>query len=247
MRRFQEERLTSGPPRRRGRTRSIARFALAGLTLLVPAAHAFAAGDGRSQSFEERCGSLPPARFEVREVPLAYVLNDGGETIDQLTVKSGNTPATHLTFGLTTVNLGYEADIEITVTEDTATGRVCGSLAVETRLSMQPVTVYLAQELGSSPCARNATLEHELKHVAVFRQVLGDARRDLEADIGTGLGTYVRRAANKAELEGTTNARVKEYLSQFVRRWHRTMEERQALVDSPAEHARVKNACNATG
>ena len=45
--------------------------------------------------------------------------------------------------------------------------------------------------------------------------------------------------------ERTINARVKDYLSDFFQRWQRTLDERQASVDSPAEYVRVKNACPA--
>jgi hypothetical protein len=198
------------------------------------------------EAFDARCAQLAAPRFEVIEVPLTYV-QDGSQTIDQLTVKSGHTPTTHLTFGLTTVSFGYQGDTEIGVVEDTETKQVCGTLNLQVTLSMQPVVVFLAQELASSPCAQAVTLEHEMKHVAVFRQVLADAARDLRSDIVGAFGRQIRRANNRDELERTANARVRDYLSDFIHRWQRRQDERQAAVDSPAEHERVKNACPATG
>src|SRR5262249_33848225 len=157
------------------------------------------------------------------------------------TIKSGSTPDTHLTFGLTTVNLSYEGDVAIRAVEETESKRVCGSLELTVTLSMQPVVVYLANELAASPCARAVTFEHELKHIAVFREVLAEASRALRAEIAGALGQQVRRASNAAEIERLTNGAVREYLSDFIHRWHRIQAERQAAVDSPAEHARVKN------
>jgi len=220
----------------------------AALALAAFAACSAAAAESRADAaFEARCAALPPARFSVSEAPVTYALDDGGQTIDQLTLKSGHTPSTHMTFGLTTVHFGYEAEIAINVIEETQSGRACGALTVEARLAMQPATVFLAQELATSPCARAVTLEHEEKHLAVFRQVLSEARRDLDADMAATLGRQVRRAGSRDELERTANARVKDYLSDFIRRWHRIMEVRQEAVDSPSEHARVKNACPASG
>jgi hypothetical protein len=220
----------------------------AAVTVLDVLAPLPAAADARAdQAFDARCAELPASRYDVAEVPISYELRDGSQTIDQLTVSSGYTPKTHMTFGLTTVSFGYEAETEIGVVEETGTGRVCGSLNAHVKLSMQPVIVYLAQELGSSTCARGVTLEHEVKHIAVFQQVLTEAARDLNVDIAATMGRQVRRANSRDELERNTSARLKDYLSEFIRRWQRTLDERQTAVDSPAEHARVKNACLAAG
>jgi hypothetical protein len=145
------------------------------------------------------------------------------------------------------VNFGYDGDIAIGVVEETPTKRVCGMLSLQVNLSMQPVTIYLAQELASSPCARAVTLEHERKHLAVFQQTLTEAAHALDADLASAMGRNSRRAGSREELERTTNARVKDYLSDFIRRWQRTLDERQAAVDSVQEHARVRSACPATG
>ncbi len=223
-------------------------LALGILALAALAPTVSMADETRSDAlFAARCAQLSAPRFDVVEVPVTYVVEDGTQTIDQLTVKSGYTPETNLTFGLTTVSFAYEGDIEIRVVEETETNRVCGNLNLKVMLSMQPVIVYLAQELGSSPCARAVTMEHELKHVTVFQQVLSDAAADLRTDIASALGRQTTRASSRADLERTVNARVKDYLSDFIHRWQRTQTERQNAVDSPAEHARVKSACPASG
>jgi hypothetical protein len=109
---------------------------------------------------------------------------------------------------------------------------------------MQPITIYLAQELDGSPCARTATMEHELKHVAVFRAVLDEAARDLAADLAGAIGTGLQRARGPAELQRQLNARVNDYLAEFMNRRRRELNDRQNEVDSPQEYARVKYACS---
>ncbi len=193
-------------------------------------------------SFEARCTALPATRFDIVAVPVRYA-EDDTQSIDQLTLKSGKTPATHMTFGLTTANFGHRSEIEIHSLEDKAGGRACGTLQVRVEVSMRPMTVYLAHEIGISRCARTATFEHEMKHVAVFEAVLAEAARDLDAGIGARVGTGTQYAASRAELESRQNAAVAAYLSQFMADYQRVLHERQDAVDSPEEHARVKGAC----
>jgi hypothetical protein len=217
----------------------------AGLRLGLAALFVVACDAGAANpfaSFETRCAGLPPSRVGVATVPLAYV-QDETQAVDQLTVRGGYTPGRHLTFGLTTVHFGHDTEIGIRAIEDAAGARTCGSVDVDVLLSMQPVTVYLAQELDGSPCARNATLEHEMKHVAVFAAVLDEAARELAADLGGAIGTGLQRASSREALQRQVNARVNDYLSDFMRRRKQDMDARQDAVDSVEEHARVRNAC----
>ena len=212
---------------------------------LIAAALVLGAGAARGQaldSFEAGCAQLPPSRFEVAAVPLDYHL-DETRSIDQLNLQSGHTPGVHLTFGLTVANFGYQTQMAIRSAEDQAGSRACGTVDVAVRLSMQPVTVYLAQELDGSPCARTATMEHELMHVAVFRTVLDEAARDLAADLAAAIGPGLQRAASQDELQRQAKARINDHLSEFLRRRQRELGQRQSAVDSPPEYARVREAC----
>ena len=103
--------------------------------------------------------------------------------------------------------------------------------------------VFIADELATAACPRAATFSHEMQHVAVFRQTLGDAARDLRSELPGKLGAGVQRASSQAELERQFKAAVQEYLSAFIKRWHAALTERQAAVDSPTEYTRVRDAC----
>lgn len=218
---------------------------LPALAIVLLALLVVGCGKGRSNplaSFESRCADLPPTRYEVAQVPLTWT-EDRTQSYDELTVRGGNTPATHTTFGLTTVRFGHQTHIELRLIEDAAGKRVCGTAAVKVELSMQPVAVYVARQLEPTPCASDATFSHEMKHVSVFREVLDDARRDLAADLADALGTELRRAATRTELERTFNAQVEAYLSVFMKQWQRQMKARQDAVDSEDEYRRVATAC----
>jgi hypothetical protein len=99
---------------------------------------------------------------------------------------------------------------------------------------MQPLIVFIADELTATACGRAATFAHEMKHVAIFRQTLADAARELRSEIAGKLGGGVRRASNRAELERQYKAAVQDYMGAFFRRWHGVLEERNAALDFAA-------------
>jgi hypothetical protein len=212
----------------------------------LPAALLLVAWDASGGSlfapFETRCAELPASRFEVVAVPISYRVVET-DSVAQLTVRSGKSPDTHWTFGLTTVNFGHQTQIGIRSIEDAAGHRACGTLEVRVRLSMQPVVIYLANELDSSRCARDVTMEHEQKHLAVFREALDATTRELAANLGAAIGTGQQRAASKTELEQQVTGRINAYLADFVRQRREELEIRQEAIDSPQEYARVRHAC----
>jgi hypothetical protein len=213
--------------------------------ILLPISFLVACGAGRGAehaSFDARCAQLPPPKFEVVKVPVTFS-EDYTQSIDQLTVKSGDNPETRLTFGLTTGNFSHDTEFELRSVDDPAGGRTCGSPSVHVIISMQPVVVYVASEVTSAACPRGATFKHELKHVAVFRQTLDDAVRELTADIARSIGTGLQRASSQPELERQFKATVTGYLSGFIKRWHTTLTARHEAVDSTTEYGSVREAC----
>ena len=214
-------------------------------TAVVAALLVVGCGQGRSNSFasfDAKCAELPATRFRIATMPLTYT-RDHSRTIDELTVLGGNTPDRYTTFGLTTVRFGHETDIDLRVLEDTAGSRACGTASVSVSLSMQPVVVHVGNELARRPCAHDATLAHELKHVESFRAVLGEAARDLRGDFAAAIGTGGRRASHRHELEGSLHAQIKAYLSTFIAQWQREMTARQDAIDTESERTRVAGSC----
>jgi hypothetical protein len=211
--------------------------------LIALSAVATACGDSTNPfaSFETRCAKLPPTNFEVVAVPLTFERDDS-QSSAALTAKRGSALATHRTFGLTTATFGQNTDIQLNVVDDRGS-RACGTPHVRIELSMQPVTVYVASELAAQPCQHDVTLSHEMKHVAVFREALGVAARDLARDFPAAIGVQLRSATNPDELQQRFVVAVRNYLPQFMRDRERMLDESQAAVDSPEEYARVSTAC----
>jgi hypothetical protein len=209
------------------------------LTLFV----ATACSDGTNPfaSFATRCAKLPPTHFEVVTVPLSFERDDS-QSMAALTIKGGSALRTHRTFGLTTAMFGQNTDIQLNVVDDRGS-RACGTPRARIELSMQPVVVYVASELATQPCQHDVTLSHEMKHVAVFREALELAARDLSRDFPVAIGVQLRQAKNPAELQQRFVVSVRKYLAQFMRDRERMLDESQAAVDSPEEYARVSTAC----
>ena len=193
-------------------------------------------------SFETRCAKLPPARYDVVAVPFAVREVDTAD-IRELTDRSGASFAQHRTYGLTTVAFGHETQTELRVLEERASGRTCATPHVTVRVSMQPVVVYVARELRGDTCRHAATRAHEMQHVAVYREELADTTRELRAELAAAVGTQVLDGRSAAELNRRYEARLRDYLSAFMRARHDALNARQAQLDTPEEYARVGAAC----
>jgi len=193
-------------------------------------------------SFESRCAKLPPARYEVVAVPFDIREVD---TVDmrQLTDRSGAGYAQHRTYGLTTVSFGHDTQTELRVLEERASGRICATPHVTVRVSMQPVVVYVAHELRGDACRYAATRAHEMQHVAVYREELAEATRDLRAQLAAAVGTQILQGRSTAELNRRYETRLRDYLATFMRARQDALQARQAQLDTPEEYARVGAAC----
>ena len=219
-------------------------------SIALAAITGFTAGctpDARSPfaSFETRCGALPPARFEIAAVPME-VAEDDTQDVAALTTRSKADPTRHRTYGLTTVSFGHNTQSELSMIEDRGKGRACGTPKVHVDLSMQPVVVFLARELAGQACERDATREHEMRHVEVYRAVLGEAEQRLHAELPRAIGTGVRIAPSIPELKQRFDADLRAYLSRFMMEEQADMTARQAAIDTPEEYARVAHACGAS-
>lgn len=193
-------------------------------------------------SFDTRCASLPPARYEVVEVPLEYKESDN-LGIAELTAKSGSALARHRTHGLTTAAFGQQTQTDLRLIEQRASARACASPQVTVEVSMQPVVVYVASELASDRCQHDVTREHELRHVEVDREVLDQTARRLREEIGPAMAPVILKGPSGAAVAQQYEAALRDYLAGFMREQRLVLAQRQAAIDSVEEYARVASAC----
>jgi hypothetical protein len=193
--------------------------------------------------FEARCeASLPAARIEVVTAPVVPSI-DRSRSWRELTSMSGDTGSELRALGLTTAKVGHKASVETTGIESQRDGRVCVRPSIKVELSAMPMTVYIGREIAGDPCREAVALEHEMKHVAVYRDELprlaADTRALLEASYGNRVLYYGSRADAKRETQAALGAELGPMLEVDARR----IKERQRTIDTPEEYARVSAAC----
>jgi len=194
-------------------------------------------------SFETRCEQkLPKTTVDVVTTPIVYATNRD-RSYSELTPMSGETRSTVLALGLTTAEISHRASLETAGIEDTKSGRICVRPAIRVELSMTPMTVYVGREVADDPCRAAAILEHEMKHVAVYRQRLdeiGDeVRTALVKTYDNRIFYFSTRAEGQREMEQALTRQLGALLDDDARQ----IKERQRAVDSPEEYARVAAAC----
>jgi hypothetical protein len=216
--------------------------AMAALGTGCDAAQSVAARAGLA-GFEARCeASLPPTKIDVVTAPIEYAINHS-RSWRELTAIDSETAPSMRAVGLTNANVSDRISIETTGVEDSSTGRVCVRPAVRVDLAATPMTVYIAREIAGDACRERAALEHERKHVAVYREELAhiaaDVRAALKAAYGNRVLYYRSRAEAKRETETAINAKVGPLMDRIARQ----IKARQREIDSPEEYARVSAAC----
>ena len=228
-----------------GATASVPRAATALLAFAVAAAAAVAGCDVTKRlpfaSFDTRCKAMPAPRYQVAVVPLA-VTEDDTTGFDELTTKSGASPERHRTYGLTVVNFGHETESRLRILEETSSGRTCATPDVDVVLSMRPATVYVARELSGDACQHEATRQHEMQHVAAYRELLDEAAVQLRAELPAAVAASWT-GPTATDVRARFDDALRGYMREFMRAQHERLAERQALIDSPEEYARVARAC----
>lgn len=192
-------------------------------------------------SFESRCERLAPARSTVVARAITVGENDA---LSQraLSELHQEIPEAVRTYGLTQATFRQDAQLEMNGLADARGGRSCFRPQVRVELTMRPMTIYLATEISGDHC-RDAVRDHELKHVAVYRQRLAEAAANLERDLPDLYGQRVFVVRDQAAAEGEMRSRLGEFMHDFMADNMEALKARQAAVDSPEEYARVRNAC----
>jgi hypothetical protein len=156
---------------------------------------------------------------------------------------SGDAGSELRALGLTTAEIAHKASVETTGIENQRDGRVCVRPTIKVELSAMPMTVYIGREIAADPCRDAVALEHEMKHVAVYRdelpRIAADTRALLAASYGNRVLYYSSRAAAQRETQAALGAELGPMLEDDARR----IKERQRGIDSPEEYARVAAAC----
>lgn len=194
-------------------------------------------------TFEAHCAkALPPTRVEVVALPADHD-TDFTRSYAELTRMGVEAEANERVIGLTRARIGHAAAITVVGIEEPGTRRVCVRPEIRVELSLTPMTVFVGREFRGDACRRSAIIEHELKHVAVYRETLEAMVREAQDEIGRAYGNTVMLFASRDEAQREIEAALTGYLGPLLERSTREVRRRQAEVDTPDEYARVAGAC----
>lgn len=193
-------------------------------------------------SFASRCERLPPSRIEIRQEAIRVATNNELSQ-RELTRLGEDNPTMHRTLGLTRTEFRQDAQIEIQGLSDSGGGRSCARPHIVLELAMTPMNVYVARELADNACGHAAVFEHEMKHVAAFREHLAETARALEVELPQLFGQRIILAPDATAAEAQVRQTLQAFLSEFTARNTVQMKQRQMAVDSADEYARVNDAC----
>lgn len=195
-------------------------------------------------SFDGRCEALPPGRIEVSATPIRFT-EDAGQSYRMLTQMKDAAGRGHRTVGLTQATLGYESTLESHGIEDRRHGRVCARPSVDVVFAAAPMTVYVAREFADDPCRRAAIRDHEMKHVAVYRDYLEVVVARMRQELPAMFGTQVVNADNAKASEEAMRHRMHAFMATFMKASYAELRARQEEVDSEEEYARLSRGSSA--
>ncbi|HEY0489652.1 MAG TPA: hypothetical protein VGD30_09090 [Telluria sp.] len=209
-----------------------------GAPLSVPA-HAAGPSD---VPFEQRCEREMRPQFEVRLRETGYRV-DNTVSSRVLNNRSAHNYAGELMLGMTALEARTEVLFDGPALADHASGRECVAPRISVDLVFPRMSVFVAREFSPASCSYRTILEHELRHVRLYREQFPL----LEARVRQGLAArfgdrplYAARGAGLAALE----SEVDNWLRPFVRREIAAMEVAQVAMDTPEESFRLSLSCH---
>jgi predicted Zn-dependent protease len=105
------------------------------------------------------------------------------------------------------------------------------------------MTVFVASEFKDDACRHAAVLAHEMKHVAVYKAYLADARTDLAGALPQVVDAGLIRAIDASATQQEVQRTLGPFLDRFLQRNGDEIAVRQSAIDTAEEYARVEAMC----
>jgi hypothetical protein len=192
---------------------------------IAAAAMAFFSVASAAQSLPDPCGRVAPsARISVVFAPASAQIDETKAAKD-IELDDRKTRAfRHL--GVTRATLLRDVDVRLNGYTDEGSGRACAWPSIEVKLSVRPLLIELAHELGADQCLREHVLEHELRHVAIYNAHAASAAARLQSEM--------QQAYGSALLIGDAARMLNDLREEIAQRWLRRLDE--LIGEADAEH-----------
>jgi hypothetical protein len=207
------------------------------LAILLAAAPLLSACDA-FRSFENVCEKrLAPTVVDVVAKPVSYTY-DFTRPTSALTARGAHRAGT-VVLGLVETEIRSEATVGLNGIKQFFGSRYCMRPNLTVKLAFEPMTLFIANEQPEGSCAFGVTMEHELKHIAVYQEYLERFGTRVQEDLGRALGDGIVYLGSKSEADAHVRAVVEKTLAPYMQGVQDEVRAAQARIDSPAEYARL--------
>jgi hypothetical protein len=198
----------------------------------------FLGGCDMFDSFESVCEKrLAPTTVEVVTKPVSYTY-DFSQSTSELTARGAHRAET-VVLGLVETEMRSEAAVGLNGIKQTFGSRYCMRPKLTVKLAFEPMTLFIASEQREGSCAFRVTMEHELKHIAVYQEYLEEFGTRVREDLGRTLGDEIVYVGSQSEADARVRAVLEKTLTPYLQAVQDEVRARQARVDSSAEYARL--------
>ena len=160
-----------------------------------------------------------------------------------LTAKMGSIDGRSQTLGLTVTKGMYKANLGGPLLQDPVSGYECIAPKVEIMLNYSPVLIYVGNEFAPGTCAYNEILAHEQRHLQAYMDNLARVEQVVAKALSQrfeGKPLYAPSGTVMSALEHEINGTW----FPFINAEFEKGKIKQALIDTPAEYARLAKTCN---
>lgn len=189
-----------------------------------------------------RCSNGHENALQAKMIWRDFVL-DNTRSSSQLNTKSARTPTGDFVVGLTSLTTVTEIDFNGALTRDRYGEGECLAPKVKITINLDPIHVYIGDEFLPGSCVYNAILEHEMRHVQLYKESIPKVIQLVE-------GILTKRLGNKAIYapHGQAYRLLRQEIDQFWRPLIKSelskIEIEQQIIDSDEELASLGSVCN---
>jgi hypothetical protein len=208
------------------------------LLLVLPFTSLLLSGCDLVRPFEEVCAArLGPTSVTV-EVEPVRLDTDFSQSSAQLTARGAHA-AGRIVLGLTETRLKSSVSFAGNGVVKPVTGRYCMRPSVSVKLAFDPMVLNVAREQPEGSCEHKITLDHEVRHMRVYRRYLETLAGRIEADLRQKFGERILYFPSTRAAEDEMQALTTSTLRPYIENGLAEVQEQQKAVDSVEEYARM--------
>jgi hypothetical protein len=200
------------------------------------------------------CASARPTLFQTRceqamnKTVTVLTTRQNGYSVDNtqsfraLTAIKGKAPANAFVLGLTRAQGQLSIGIDGELIRDPLSGYECVAPRIDVQLYYTPIVIYVGSEFAPGTCAYQEILAHEMRHLKAYRDHLPKVEVTVRKALADRFGNrplYARTGQANASLKREIDTGWMPYMKRELA----SVEEQQALIDTPEEYGRLSRIC----